>query len=236
MDEAARRPALVALRRERERTIETLTEAFSTDLLEVEEFEHRVDLAHQAQTLEALVPLTSDLEVAGASEALVPTEVDEEQNRALVAARPRRRTVFTIMGGAERTGSWRVPEKLQVVAIMGGVDLDFREAILAPGVTNVHVLAMMGGVDIVVPPNLAVECNGAGVLGAFEAMERAPAVPDPDAPLLRIHGVAFMGGFDISTRLPGESARQARRREKRERKEKRRRALEGGNKQLPPGR
>ena len=46
-----------------------------------------------------------------------------------------------------------------------------------------------------------------------------PPRPDPDLPLLRIKGVAFMGGFTIATRLPGESARDARKRVKREKRE-----------------
>lgn len=226
------KPALVALRQERDRTIEALTEAFSRDLLDVDEFERRVDLAHQASTLPALRDLTRDIEVHGGEG--LPAVRSEEEMQALVAARPRRKHVVAIMGGAERKGQWRVPETLRVIAIMGGIDLDFREAILPPGVTHVHVVALMGGVEIIVPPNLHVECNGAGIMGGFATVERAPAIPDPDEPLLRITGVAMMGGFDISTRLPGESARQASKRRRRELKEKRRQALEAGKKQLRP--
>ena len=46
--------------------------------------------------------------------------------------------------------------------------------------------------------------------------------PDPDAPLLRIHGLTMMGGVDITMRLPGESERGARRRQRHELREERR--------------
>jgi hypothetical protein len=210
--------SLVALRVERDRCIDMLTEAFSKDLLDIDEFEDRVDLAHQASTVEALVALRKDLELTTpeSSEALVPVETDEEQE-ALIAARPRSKWCISILGGSERKGQWRVPERLRVVNILGGTTLDFREAIFAPGVTQVTIVGCLGGVDIIVPPTLAVECEGAAIIGGFEALERCPAVPDPAKPLLRISGLALIGGIDVSTRLPGESARQARKRRRRER-------------------
>ncbi|MBA3968803.1 MAG: hypothetical protein H0X52_01725, partial [Gemmatimonadetes bacterium] len=40
----------------------------------------------------------------------------------------------------------------------------------------------------------------------------SPASSDPSAPLLRVSGLAIMGGVDIQVRLSGESARDAKRR------------------------
>ena len=65
--------------------------------------------------------------------------------------------------------------------------------------------SVMGGIAIIVPPHLQVECDGLAILGHFEGMERTTGEPDPDAPLLRITGVAVMGAVEISTRLPGET-------------------------------
>ena len=56
---------------------------------------------------------------------------------------------------------------------------------------------MFGGVQIIVPPGLAVEVHGTAIMGGFQNVNRAPAHPDPDAPLLRVHGLAFMGGVDV---------------------------------------
>jgi hypothetical protein len=46
----------------------------------------------------------------------------------------------------------------------------------------------------------------------------------------------MMGGLDIETRLPGESARQARKRVRGERKARERALRSGSTRQLPPGR
>ena len=113
--------------------------------------------------------------------------------------------VLTICSGAQRQGTWRVPKDLRVVVVMGGIDLDFREAEFGPGVTEVKVTAVMGGIAIIVPPHLQVECDGGGILGLFEGMHRGAGERDPNAPLLRITGVAVMGALEISTRRQGET-------------------------------
>jgi hypothetical protein len=110
---------------------------------------------------------------------------------------------------------------------MGGTELDFREAVLSPGVTEVHCYTVWGGIEIIVPPGINVESHGLALLGGFEHAGDGGAPADVGAPTLRITGVAFMAGVDISVRLPGESAREARRRRRQERREHRRR-LRGG--------
>jgi hypothetical protein len=111
-----------------------------------------------------------------------------------------------------------VPRKLNVMTVMGGAKLDFREARLPEGEVEIRVGALMGGVEIIVPPTLAVESNGAAIMGGFEHVDRAPVALEPGSTVLRITGLALMGGVSIETRLIGESSRQARRRRKRERR------------------
>ena len=80
--------------------------------------------------------------------------------------------------------------------------LDFRDAQLGPGVTNVYVLAMMGGVEIIVPPGLRVESNGIGIMGGFEHSGPRVDVSSGSGPILRISGVAIMGGVEIKEKPP----------------------------------
>src|SRR5262249_14786492 len=93
-----------------------------------------------------------------------------------------------------------------------------REARLPPGIVEIRVFALFGGVQIIVPPDLAVEVSGSAIFGGFAEVNRAPPQPDPDRPTLRGDGVAIFGGGQIETRLGGESDRDARRRERKERK------------------
>ncbi len=111
--------------------------------------------------------------------------------------------LLVVMSGIQRQGSWRVPKKLRVIAVMGGIDLDFRDAVFGPGVTEVHVTSVMGGIAVIVPPHLQVVCEGASVMGMFEGMDQGTSRWDPEAPLLRITGSAIMGALEIATRPPG---------------------------------
>ena len=57
----------------------------------------------------------------------------------------------------------------------------------------------------IVPPGMAVESHGIGILGGFEHTGDELQGHDPSAPVLRVSGVALMGGVDIKVRHPGES-------------------------------
>jgi len=213
----------------RERVIEDLTRHFALDHLGVEELERRLDVAQRAATLEEArsaldgLPMLPERAESAPAAADVPAPSPGGRQRELVVS---------IMGGTERAGGWRPAPQVLAMALMGGTELDFREAQLAAGVTDVYVFGFMGGVDIVVPPDLPVEIEGMGILGGFDHPREArhpaaPGVPEPwrGAPrLLRIRGVAIMGGVAISVRLPGESPKDARRRRKLEAQRRR----EGG--------
>ena len=202
----------------RERAIAALSDGFANDALDVDEFERRVTLAHTSESVEEIARLTSDLPasttaLAKTTVALAPATADD-------GVAPE--TVYAIFGGVDRRGTWNVPRRWRVVAAFGGAQLDLREARFPTGVIDLEVRAVFGGVQIVVPPGLAVEVHGTAIMGGFQDVNRAPAHPDPDAPLLRIRGLALMGGVEITMRLPGESERQAHRRRKVESRQERR--------------
>jgi hypothetical protein len=198
----------VDLRTARDQAIAVLSDAFAHDLIEVDEFEHRLTLAHQATTLAEIAKTVSDLTAPESATALVAASTAVP----VVAGGRESDRVIAIFGGVERHGAWRVPSHLQASAVFGGMSLDFREAVFAPGVTEIYVMALMGGVELIVPPGLSVEVSGTAIMGGFGHVERTPVQADPDRPLLRVHGLAVMGGVAVETRLPGESETDAHRR------------------------
>ncbi|RMH21136.1 MAG: DUF1707 and DUF2154 domain-containing protein [Gemmatimonadetes bacterium] len=221
-----------AIRAERERTIDALMEHFANDTLEMEEFERRLDLAHRAGSEEDLRRLLADLPALSSES---PVQVG---GGAVPARRAERRPadpsmvredgwVVAVLGGYERTGRWVPARKLNVVGVLGGAELDFRDALLAPGITEVRIFAFCGGVEIIVPPDLPVEVDGFALMGGFSNSADAPTSLDPDQPVLRVRGVACMGGAEVHVRLPGETGGDARRRRRRERKERRKRLRRG---------
>lgn len=57
-------------------------------------------------------------------------------------------------------------------------------------------------------------------MGAFEHYTSQPST-DADAPRLKVHGVALMGGVEVHVRLPGETEKDARERGRELRREAR---------------
>lgn len=216
------------LEHRRQATIDLLCEHFAEDRLTVEEFERRVDDVHQAASQADLDALLSDLPAprtaatrasgvpatAGAHDLADPSRVKD------------RGVVVAILGGTGRKGRWSPARQNLVVSIMGGAELDFREAVMPPGVTELQIYTMWGGVDVIVPPGMHVESHGLAIMGGFEHAADEAVAPDPRRPTLRITGIALMAGVDISVRLPGESARDARKRKRLERRDRKR--LEDG--------
>ncbi len=232
------------LEKAREVTIDALCEHFANDAMDIEEFERRVDQAHKAASSEELKVLLrdlpgGDLPAARNSAAAGPgaSAVADTRGRTLparadeVTGAPPSRVrdhglVLAMFSGAARRGAWVPAHTNYALAVCGGVELDFRQARLAAGVTEVRIMAVWGGVKIIVPPGLRVESRGVALMGGFEHADDPAFDPDPDSPVLLIRGIACMGGVHIDVRLPGESARDARRRRRLQRKERKR--LGGG--------
>ena len=187
--------------REREQVVEALCVHFAQDDIGMESLEQRLSMAYASQTTDelrdALAGLPSlDKAVRELGRAPVPVST---------ASVPERGAALAIMGGVVRKGSWYVPRHLRVLAIMGGAEIDLREAKFGPGVTEIEVHAYMGGVEITVPPGVRVESLGAAFMGGFETSAGDVSMTDdPMAPVLRISGLAIMGGVEVRVRRTGK--------------------------------
>ena len=185
---------------ERELVAQELSLHFAADHLSMDELEERLSLVYGAPTSSQLHGLVSDLP------ALDRRKLDSGNMPMLApsALVPNRGVVIAVMGGAERTGSWLVPRELKVWAIMGGAEIDLRDAKFAPGVTEIDVTVFMGGVVITVPRGVRVETIGAAVMGGFESSAGDATALDPSQPVLRVTGLAVMGGVEVKVLKPGK--------------------------------
>jgi hypothetical protein len=189
----------------RERVVDLLSTGFAADRLEVEEYERRVTLAHEAQSPAALDALVTDL--VPTPGALVATAT------ALVPAKHLR----VMFGSIERVGPWTVPSQLAARVVCGNITLDLRDAQLSP-VTTIEVNVTMGNVEILVPPGVAIEMDASPFLGNVED-HTEPGVGATS--LVRITGRVKLGNLEAVTLLRGETRREARWRKRAERRDAR---------------
>jgi hypothetical protein len=171
---------------EREATVVQLREAAAEGRLTVEELTERLDAAYAASTRAELEPLTADLPVA-------PSSVTVEPGRGGT------RFVLGILGGGDRRGRWRVAERVVVVNVFGGADLDLREATLAGTETTIWVISLFGGSDIIVPEGVNAELSSFALLRGDDLKLEGPA-PPPGAPVVHVRTVSIFGGTDVTTR------------------------------------
>lgn len=209
-------PAAATLKVRRDATVNALVEHFSQDRLTVEEFEQRLDSANRATTLPDLDVLLSDLPALRQETQPVPAQRPLPPSSHATD----HQYIVAIMSGVERRGRWQPAKNNYAFCFMGGGSLDFRDVMLPPGVTEVNAFCFMGGLEVIVPPDLNIDMGGFAIMGGF-AHEEGLANGPADAPLLRINGFVLMGGVDLQVRLPGETAKDAKRRKKEERRERR---------------
>lgn len=183
--------------------MQDLAEHFAQDRLSLPEYERRVELAYRAPSADALSDLTRDLTPAPMVR-MAPGAAVRQDDATVVRQPSRAKNFFALMSGVVRRGTWTVPARIRAVAWMGGIGLDLREATLTAPVTDIYVFALMGGVEIIVPPDVRLESDGFAIMGGFEDQLTEPASTDPNVPLVRVHGVAIMGGVEARVAAPGD--------------------------------
>ncbi|MGH3472331.1 MAG: DUF1707 SHOCT-like domain-containing protein [Nocardioidaceae bacterium] len=189
-------PELRASDIDRESTIEVLREASVAGQLTMDEFQERMEAAYAAKTLGQLTVLTDDLPVGATTQAA----------RFPVASKPaplkKRRWIVHLLSGGDSRGPWRDGDRVSWVAVLGGGNIDLRDANLEPGtVIDVSMIAVMGGGDIIVPDNARVEMSGIALMGGRDNYVDGAGLPT-DAPLIRAKIFALMGGVCIKAKPP----------------------------------
>jgi hypothetical protein len=91
---------------------------------------------------------------------------------------------------------------MTVVNVLGGADLDLREALLEAPEVQITVWSVLGGSDITVPEGVHVELEGFALLGGNDLQVEGRAAP-PGAPVVRVRAWSLLGGTDVRSRGPG---------------------------------
>ena len=181
---------------DRHQVAELLRQAAGEGRIDIDELDERLEATFAAKTYADLVPITVDLPTQPITQAHAPT-------RGTTPATTTYETSLALMGGASRKGAWLVPERHTAFSMMGGVDLDLREATFAAREVTIVANTIMGAVDIVVDAHTVVIVDGVGVMGSFEqGRDRVEAQLGPDSPVVRVKGFALMGAVTVVRKGP----------------------------------
>ncbi len=183
---------------DREQTAELLRQAAGDGRITFDELDQRLGTAYAARTYGDLNEVTADLPAAGEQ---LPAPADTTPGRfpaSRIGGEPGFGVSVAILGGVDRGGNWVVPPRHSVVAVLGGVQLDLREARFSQREVTIDVFTLMGGVDITVGEDVEVDVSGFGIMGGFDHRATGPGLPG--APKVRVVGLALMGGVNVKRR------------------------------------
>ncbi|HLA77304.1 MAG TPA: DUF5668 domain-containing protein [Vicinamibacteria bacterium] len=120
--------------------------------------------------------------------------------RALSPARGLRATsedvvnMFALMGGHVLTSHSQAFRGGDMVAVMGGCELDLRQAGMFDREVVIETVALMGGIEIKVPEDWTVVMKGFPVMGGFEDTTKPRG---ETGKRLIVRGLALMGGVEV---------------------------------------
>lgn len=108
---------------------------------------------------------------------------------------------MVLLGGGRRTNNSADFRGGDLMAVMGGFNVDLRSARIANGPAVIDVFAFWGGIDIRVPEDWDVVVRGIPLLGGFEdkTQRGRSEKSDNEGPRqeLIVKGFAIMGGIEI---------------------------------------
>lgn len=102
-----------------------------------------------------------------------------------------------ILGGTRHQVSSRDFRGANVTAVLGGCEIDLRDAVPGPDGAVIDVFALWGGIEIRVPEDWRIDLRGRPILGGF-ADNRTRQAPEPKHTVV-IKGTAVMGGVEIES-------------------------------------
>lgn len=107
------------------------------------------------------------------------------------------RGVTAFLSAQTRAGDWILPRLFRAVSFWGSVTIDLTSARFGAGTSSIEVVAIMGSVEVFVPPDVRVECDGDAFIGSFELQGQKSSRPGEGAPTVHVTGNAYLGSVEV---------------------------------------
>lgn len=197
---AERRVSAQVLESRRQIVMDRLTEAFSQDLITMDDYERRCASAQASDSLATLEDLAADLPIS---------EAPRNGARPYAAAPSRAATPYAgagmpqtslscVMSDRSVSGDWLRGDSAQSFTLMGETRIDFRDATLPEsGPVRLSVFTLMGETQVIVPPGLPVVCNAFPFMGEAALKRDVERRVPREGPWIEIQGFIMMGSLVV---------------------------------------
>ena len=105
-------------------------------------------------------------------------------------------SLFAFMSGFKRLCNSQEFRGGELTAIMGGCEIDLRQAVMKDSSATITIFAFWGGITILVPKEWSISVQAIPILGGVG--DKTTPVQSDQRKLLIIHGQVIMGGAEIS--------------------------------------
>ncbi len=194
----------------RDHALDLITEAFANGALSLEEYESKASLIQKAR-----LPSEITGQLTGVPR---PTARRTESTSARTEVRPSRTSrpmpeglelipveeksgtpefSLCIMGDRKLAGDWLNSDQATSFTLMGSTTLDLRNTALPPGRLKIDAMAIMGEIQILVPPGLPVKMSAFPFMGEATIKGQVEQRIVPGMPWVDVSGVALMGSIVV---------------------------------------
>jgi Domain of unknown function (DUF1707)/Cell wall-active antibiotics response 4TMS YvqF len=192
-------PALRLSDTDRNAAASIISDGFAHGRLSAKEHSDRLDAIYSAKTRADLIPLLQDLPIFGTAGQLKP-------HSRPIRVRASRKTgrIRASFGVASRTGAWQPKPVINIRALVGLTELDFRNAVLPCNEIILNTAMLFGVLEVTVPPGMYVADECTALFSLRESSFRLPAnsvdtaQPRPDQTVLRIQGRCVLGVIEVT--------------------------------------
>jgi len=178
--------------------IRLLSTAVATDRMSIEQFETRLVQVRQAPNRATLDAIVADVLPSG------PYPMAHEVTRSfpipshLAPVEPAELLrIRTVLGSSKRAGSWTVPYRLELRAVLGEITIDLRDAVFGSDVLDIDIEAKFGSITLIVPAGAQVENECEEKLSSSSHSVRSARGATPLGLLIRLTGRVVMSSLEI---------------------------------------
>lgn len=186
-DPGRRRRSLRASDADRERVADVLRESAGDGRLSLDELDVRLGKAFSAVTYEELDELVVDLPVSS-----MPSAGRPRLDRADASDQPE--TIRATLDNQNRSGKWRVPERIVAEPVFANIKLNFLHAAPVPRRIELTIKPGSGSVTLILPEGWTVDTTDLNKSwGAIRNKRQGPG--RPGSPVVHVNGSVGVSWF-----------------------------------------